>query len=96
MLNNLGPVLKFGTRGSEVQILSPRPTFSITCKSLGRPTWFWPRCPSWQKRINIGFSTKSGMPQHLQKYLQPFGVNPSAETVSYCYTCIVFVGEPFT
>ena len=29
-------------------------------------------------------------------YEHDCGVNPSAETVSYCYTCIVFVGEPFT
>ena len=38
----------FGTRGSEVQILSPRPinsNYLRRCQTRqDRPTWFWPRC----------------------------------------------------
>jgi hypothetical protein len=33
---------QFGTRGSEVQILSPRPIFSITYKSWTRPSFLVP------------------------------------------------------
>ena len=46
----------FGTRGSEVQILSPRPIFfsdlQPSAENQNRPTWYWPRCSSCRIRIN--------------------------------------------
>ena len=47
---------EFGTRGSEVQILSPRPFVSSYLENLpvlqSRPTWFCTRCSSTPTRIN--------------------------------------------
>ena len=37
----------FGTRGSEVQILSPRPFISSSYNRHETTIWFWPRCSSW-------------------------------------------------
>jgi hypothetical protein len=60
----------FGTRGSEVQILSPRPMFSIVYRLVNPIPWYWPRCPSAVRCINIGFLAESWMQDHLQKHLQ--------------------------
>ncbi len=61
----------FGTRGSEVQILSPRPILSNNLRQQrtlkNRPTWFWPRCSSARTRINTAlplFHTMQHRPQN--------------------------------
>ena len=44
----------FGTRGSEVQILSPRPFFSRVYRLAWLTPWNWPRCSGASRRFNIG------------------------------------------
>jgi hypothetical protein len=57
----------FGTRGSEVQILSPRPLKSTTYK-LARPApWYRPRCPTAGECVNIGFLVHFRMQSQLQE-----------------------------
>jgi len=60
----------FGTRGSEVQILSPRPLFSMVYKLANPTPWYWPRCSSAGRCVYIGFFSASWMQDHLQKHLQ--------------------------
>ena len=51
----------FGTRGSEVQILSPRPIISNNLQQRrtprNQPTWFWPKCSGARTRINTAPQT---------------------------------------
>src|SRR5215510_14666208 len=53
-----------GTKGSEVQILSPRPFIFRDLQPSGenqsRPTWSWPRCSSFRMRINVALRAYQG------------------------------------
>jgi hypothetical protein len=64
----------FGTRGSEVQILSPRPILSNNLRQRRtlkcRPTWFWPRCSSVGTSVNTARHASEAMQRRLQNRLQ--------------------------
>ncbi len=68
------PEIWFGTRGSEVQILSPRPIFSNNIQTArqpqNRPTWFCPRWSSGPTRINAARQSLRTMQDRLQNRLQ--------------------------
>ena len=60
----------FGTRGSEVQILSPRPinsNYLRRCQTRqDRPTWFWPRSSSLRSSINTAIDVLQTVQRSLQ------------------------------
>ena len=60
----------FGTRGSEVQILSPRPIKSMTYRMTDPTLWCWARCSTAERRVNIGFLAEAWKQAHLQSHLQ--------------------------
>ena len=67
--------IRFGTRGSEVQILSPRPIFSVTCKPAIPTIWDWPRCSSAERCVNIELLDAYWVQHRLQKHLQSAGLS---------------------
>src|SRR5262249_14000552 len=59
-----------GTRGSEVQILSPRPSFSIAYTTHYPTTWLKPRCSGLLTRISAALRAYGRVHDHLQNRLQ--------------------------
>src|ERR1039458_5643395 len=58
--------------------LSPT-IFSITYRLANPTLWYWLRCPSPGRRVNIGFLAEPWMQHYLQDHLQP-------EEISLLYT----------
>src|SRR5262249_24243842 len=60
----------FGTRGSEVQILSPRPFIFSDLQPSGenqsRPTWSWARCSSFRIGMNAALRAYGRVHDHLK------------------------------
>ena len=65
---------EFGTRGSEVQILSPRPIRSITYHPTCSTTWFWHSCSSAGRRVFNEPSSRALRRGRLRNRLQAIAV----------------------
>ena len=64
----------FGTRGSEVQILSPRPIKSITYRKVNPALWYWARCSSARRHIFIDCPLRIWMQRPVRNRLQSDGI----------------------